>query len=104
MRRDGSAAATPARVGEFFGDRGQRSSTLVIRDAGFPEAMKGVFSDAMADELVISGNEDEVAARSGALRRSGIDELLAAVVMLGDDPQPAYDRTVALLGRLPQAK
>lgn len=76
----------------------------MLRDAGFPEAMDGIFSDALADELVISGNEDEVTARIAALPESGIDEMLAAVLMLGDDPQPAYDRTVALLGRLAQEK
>lgn len=75
----------------------------MLQDAGFGEAADGVFTDAMADDLVISGAEGEVADRIAALRDDGIDEMLAAIVLLEDDPQPTYDRTLALLGELARA-
>jgi F420-dependent oxidoreductase-like protein len=74
----------------------------MLQDAGFPEAADGVLTDAMVDALVISGNEHEVAEQIAQLPNSGVDEMLAAIVLFEDDPQPAYDRTLELLGALAQ--
>lgn len=68
-------------------------------DAGFPEAADGTFSRAMADALVVCGNENEVAERIRALPSSGVNEMLAGVLRLAGDPA-AGERTVELLGAL----
>ena len=62
-----------------------------------------IFTDAMSDALVISGSEDNVAQRIGALRDFGIDEVYAAILRIGDDPDPATHRTLELLGSLNQS-
>ena len=75
----------------------------MLQDAGFPEAAGAECSDAMADALVVSGSEEEVAGRIAALPDYGVDEMLAAIVMVGDDPKPSADRTLALLAELARA-
>lgn len=74
----------------------------MLAHAGYAEAAQGEFTDATADALVISGSEAEVGERIAGLRAFGIDEMLAAIVLLPDDPLPAYQRTLALLGDLAQ--
>ena len=69
------------------------------RDAGFPEAGDGAFSRAMSDALVIHGSAAAVAERIRALPDFGVNEMLAAVLQLEDDPAAA-GRTVELLGSL----
>ena len=69
------------------------------QDAGFPEAAEGTFSRAMSDALVIQGSAEAVAERIRALPDFGVDEMLAAVIRLEDDPA-ATDRTIELLGAL----
>ena len=87
---------------QFGGYQHVRYYSQMLQDAGFPEAAGRVFSDAMADALVVSGTEDEVAGRIATLPDYGVDEMLAAIVMVGDDPSSA-DRTLALLGKLARA-
>lgn len=73
----------------------------MLQDAGFEEAGGTEFTERMADALVISGSETEVAERIDALPQFGVDEMLAAIVQLPDDPD-AHARTLGLLGELAQ--
>lgn len=76
----------------------------MLQDAGYEEAAGRDFTDRMADALIISGSDDEIADRVRAMHDDyGVDELLAAIVVLEDDPEPAIARTRALLGELAQA-
>lgn len=93
--------AVLAAAGRQFG----RYQTLpyyrqMMLDAGLSDASGSEFTPAMADALIISGSEEQVAERIRALPSHGADELLAAIVTLKDDPAPAAQRTLALLGRL----
>ncbi|MCZ6545397.1 MAG: LLM class flavin-dependent oxidoreductase [Chloroflexi bacterium] len=74
----------------------------MLLDAGYEEAAGKDFSDRMIDALVISGSANEVADRVRALPEFGVDEMLAALVELGDADPDAADRTLALLGELNQ--
>ncbi|MCZ6708352.1 MAG: LLM class flavin-dependent oxidoreductase, partial [Chloroflexi bacterium] len=74
----------------------------MLLDAGYEEAAGKDFSDRMIDALVISGSANEVADRVRALPEFGVDEMLAALVELGDADPEAADRTLALLGELNQ--
>ncbi len=69
------------------------------QDAGFPEAAEGTFSRAMSDALVIQGSADSVAERIRGLPAFGVNEMLAAIIRVEDDPA-ATDRTIELLGAL----
>jgi F420-dependent oxidoreductase-like protein len=71
----------------------------MFQDAGFPEAARGEFSGAMANAIVISGNEAAVAERIRGLPGFGAREIIVTVVNLEDDAAAA-GRTVALLGEL----
>ena len=62
-------------------------------DAGLSDATGDVFTDAMADALVISGTEDDVAEQIRGMRAFGASELLADISPLGDDSAHAWDRT-----------
>jgi alkanesulfonate monooxygenase SsuD/methylene tetrahydromethanopterin reductase-like flavin-dependent oxidoreductase (luciferase family) len=68
-------------------------------DAGFPEAAEGKLSDALIDELVIHGDEAQVADRIRSLPQYQADEIIAAPLVLADD-RDAVPRTVTLLGAL----
>lgn len=72
----------------------------MLQDAGYPEAAGDEFTPALADALVISGSEQQVADRIAAMPSFGADEIIADFVLLPDDPQPAVDRTRKLLGEL----
>lgn len=90
-----------AAAGKQFG----RYQTLpfyqrMMLDAGLDDATGKEFTPAMADALIISGTESDVGDRIRALPDFGADEMLATLVMLGDDPKPAAERTLALLGEL----
>lgn len=75
----------------------------MLQDAGFPEAAGTDFSERMAEGLILSGSETQVADRIRGLPDFGVDEMLAAIVQLPDEPQKAHDRTVNLLGELAQS-
>jgi F420-dependent oxidoreductase-like protein len=57
------------------------------------------WSDALLDAVVVSGDEDEVAARLREHREAGAAEIAVAPLDLADDPG-ARPRTLALLGEL----
>ncbi len=69
-------------------------------DAGLSDATGDTFTDAMADALVISGTEDEVAGQIRGMRAFGASELLADICPVGEDSARAWDRTIELLGVL----
>ena len=72
----------------------------MFRDAGFPEAAEGTFSDRLLDDLVVWGDENSVRERLAEMSSFGVDEVLVSVVNLGDDDPAARDRTFELLGTL----
>ena len=55
---------------------------------------------ALADALVISGSEQQVADRIAEMPSFGADEIIADFVLLPDNPQAAVERTRKLLGEL----
>lgn len=71
----------------------------MLQDAGFEEAAGTEFTERMADALIVSGSETEVAERVQALPQFGVDEMLAAIVQLPDDPE-AHQRTLRVLGEI----
>ena len=80
----------------------------MMLDAGLPDAAGDVFTDAMADAIIISGDENAVADRVRGLPRFGVGELLADIVdtaSAGTEARAARDRrrTLELLGALAQA-
>jgi alkanesulfonate monooxygenase SsuD/methylene tetrahydromethanopterin reductase-like flavin-dependent oxidoreductase (luciferase family) len=56
----------------------------MFSDAGFPLSADQSISDALVDNLVISGNEDIVAARFTELLTAGLDELMVNLVPIKD--------------------
>lgn len=75
----------------------------MLQDAGYEEAAGRDFTERMADALIISGSDNEIADRVRAMHDDyGVDEMLAAMVVPVDDPEPALARTLALLGELAQ--
>lgn len=76
--------------------------SAMFQQAGFPEAKDAVFSERMADALVISGDEATVEERLRAIPDSGAQEVVVSVVSLEEDAG-ARSRTISLLGKLAQA-
>ena len=72
----------------------------MYRDAGFPEAAEGTFSDRLVDELAVWGDEDTVRDRLSQLPALGIDEVLVSIANLGDEDPTAMERTLELLGTM----
>ena len=69
----------------------------MLAAAGFPDAPDGV-SEELVDALVVSGSEDEVAARLGELLAEGMGELLVMPIGPGD-PGPWIERGFAAAAR-----
>jgi F420-dependent oxidoreductase-like protein len=70
----------------------------MFRDAGYPIGEDGGLSDALIDNLVVSGSEATVAARLQAIQAAGVDELI--VTPLGVADAEAEERgLVRLLGQ-----
>lgn len=63
----------------------------MFRAAGFPEAKEG-YSDAMLDDLVVSGTPDEVAERLAGYVADGCGEVLAHPLLAPDDRAGSIDR------------
>jgi len=57
----------------------------MFKDAGFPVGDGGVMTDALLDEIVVSGSPDEVAARLHQIQDAGVDELLVMRVPVADE-------------------
>jgi F420-dependent oxidoreductase-like protein len=76
--------------------------SAMFQDSGYPEAKDGRFSERMADELVIWGDEDEVEGRVRELPEHGAGEMIATLITLESDPE-AEARSVKALGKLAKA-
>ncbi len=72
----------------------------MLRDAGYEEAMRGEWSDAMIDEVVAHGDEAAVGARLRRFIDAGAGELIVTPIPVGDDRRASLDRTAALLAAL----
>ena len=75
----------------------------VFSNAGFQITSDQKVSDALVDNLVISGNEEKVAARINELLSAGLDELMISpvpVIGTGEDEQQQQARLMHLIGRL----
>ena len=101
LSEDTTAVRAAARK-QFGFYQGMPYYSQMLQDAGYPEAAGAEFSDAMSDGLVISGSEAEVGDRIRGLSAYGVDEMLAAIVLVGEKPQATADRTLAFLGELAQ--
>ncbi|HVG98440.1 MAG TPA: LLM class flavin-dependent oxidoreductase [Chloroflexota bacterium] len=66
--------------------------------AGFPEARQGTLSERMMDAVVVHGDEDTVRAGLQRYLDAGMDEVIASVLVAGDDRQAGLERTLRLLG------
>jgi F420-dependent oxidoreductase-like protein len=68
--------------------------------AGLAEARQGAFSDAMLDAVVIGGDEAAVAGQLRAYETAGMDEVIASVLIVGDDRKSSMERTMRLVASL----
>ncbi len=59
----------------------------MFADAGFPVTAAQEMSDALVDELAVSGDPAEIRARLDAIRARGIDELLISPVTVADEAE-----------------
>jgi alkanesulfonate monooxygenase SsuD/methylene tetrahydromethanopterin reductase-like flavin-dependent oxidoreductase (luciferase family) len=71
----------------------------MFADAGFPVAPDGTMSDALIDNLVVSGDESVVASRLAELLVMGLDELLVMPIGVAD-PAGELVRLMKLVGQL----
>ena len=72
----------------------------MLMDCGYEEVEHTkVWSDRMADDLVISGNEEEAFAKIEAMFDTGISELLFSILTVGDNREESLERTVTFLGK-----
>jgi F420-dependent oxidoreductase-like protein len=68
--------------------------------AGLPEARQGTFTDAMVDAVVVGGDEASVAEQLRAYGAAGMDEVIASVLVVGDDRGSSMERTMRLVASL----
>ncbi len=71
----------------------------MFAEAGFPVSTEGTMSDALLDNLVVSGSEAEVVARLTNLLARGLDELLVMPIGISD-PTQEQTRLTHLIGQL----
>ena len=71
----------------------------MLVEAGYPEAVEGVWSDAMIDGAVIWGDEEKCAQGIRRLFDLGSAEVLASPITAGADPAASLERTMRLLGQ-----
>ena len=75
----------------------------MFSNAGFPVTSEQMVPNALVDNLVISGNEEKVAARINELLSAGLDKLMVSPVPVtgtGEDEQQQQARLMHLIGRL----
>ena len=70
----------------------------MFREAGFPQANEG-YSDALLDDLVVSGTEDEVVERLLTYLDAGCGEVLAHPLMAADDREGSINRALQAVGK-----
>lgn len=71
----------------------------MFADAGFPIPADGTMPDALIDNLVVSGNETNVAERLTELLATGLDELLVMPVLVAQ-PEHEQAQLIQLIGHL----
>lgn len=59
----------------------------MFADAGYPVTDRQEMSDALVDDLAVSGDPAEIRARLEAIRARGIDELLISLVVVADEAE-----------------
>jgi alkanesulfonate monooxygenase SsuD/methylene tetrahydromethanopterin reductase-like flavin-dependent oxidoreductase (luciferase family) len=74
----------------------------MFMEAGFPEASDGTMSPAMADAILIAGNETALANRLRAIAATGVDEVLCSIAPAGSNKRASEERTLRALGELSQ--
>lgn len=67
--------------------------------SGYPVGPHGEYSDELLDHLIISGSDDAIVEKLGALLDRGLDELLV-MLLHGDDQAAEERRLMQLIGRL----
>lgn len=67
--------------------------------AGFPEVANGSISDALVDDLVLTGNEEQVTRGIRRFLDAGCQELILSLLPAGPTPEASIDRTLTLLGK-----
>jgi F420-dependent oxidoreductase-like protein len=70
----------------------------MFADAGFPVEPGGRLSDALLDDLVVSGDDQTIADRLRALLAAGLDELMVMLVPVADEAAEAA-RLMRLVGQ-----
>jgi F420-dependent oxidoreductase-like protein len=71
----------------------------MFTDAGFPLTAGQMISDSLIDSLIVSGNEDTVAAQFTELLAAGLDELMVTLVPI-KDAMDEQTRLMHLIGQL----
>lgn len=59
----------------------------MFADAGYPVSAEQEMSDALVDELAVSGDPTAIRSRLEAIRGRGIDELLISHVPVADEAE-----------------
>ncbi|PKB80332.1 MAG: hypothetical protein BZY88_09000 [SAR202 cluster bacterium Io17-Chloro-G9] len=72
----------------------------MMRDAGFPEASDGTWSDAMIDAAVWWGDETRVAERIKEMFSFGATEVLLSSIAAGEDQGESVHRVTRLIAEL----
>jgi F420-dependent oxidoreductase-like protein len=75
----------------------------MLAAAGFPEAASGVWSDAMIEAVVLSGEESRVAERLHELFSFGATEILVSPLAAGSDRAASLERTIRLVADVAKA-
>jgi F420-dependent oxidoreductase-like protein len=73
--------------------------TKMFADAGFSLTAGQMISDSLIDSLIVSGNEDTVAAQFTELLAAGLDELMVTLVPI-KDAVDEFTRLMHLIGQL----
>jgi F420-dependent oxidoreductase-like protein len=95
-----TAAVRAAAQALFGGLLGESFYQRMFVQAGFPEAVEGEMSERMADAVTVAGDEAAVARRLRGYLEAGMDEVVASVVVIGQDRRASLERTLALVGSL----
>ena len=72
----------------------------MLRDAGFPEASEGTWSDAMIDAAVWWGDETRVAERIKEMFSFGATEVLLSPIGVGEDQGESIHRATRLIAEM----
>ena len=93
----------PDEVREAFLERftmymGRPNYARMFTTAGYPEVNEGVWSDAMVNSVLYSGDEEQVVRRLGELFAIGATEIFVSPLAAGPDREASFDRALRLVG------